>query len=247
MRLLIILFAGCCVIGGVGMGCASAPPPATATAPDTSFTAADSVRLSSDRSLSALDSLRIVNATLHDENRRLSDSLEFYDDLDSGRHFRELRLLRDQMTRMSFELSRLRDGGQTVSVFRADALFEPSTATLAPEGKERLKAAAAQLRQTYPGRIVRVEGHSDATPPDSSLQDRFPTNWELSAARAAAVVRTLIAFSGLDDGQFVALGFGATRPVASNETERGRHRNRRVRVAVLPPPRDYSRPFETSW
>lgn len=247
MRFLLVLLVGCCVIGGIGMGCTSSSPPASAAPPDTSFTAADSVRLASDQSLSALDSLRIVNATLRDENRRLSDSLEFYDDLDSGRYFRELRLLRDQMTRMSFELSRLRDGGQTVSVFRTDNLFEPSSAQLAPEGMEQLETAAAQLRQTYPGRIVRVEGHSDGAPLDSSLQERFPTNWELSAARASAVVRALITLSGLDDNQFIALGFGGTRPLASNETARGRRRNRRVRVAVLPPPRDYSRPFETSW
>jgi chemotaxis protein MotB len=53
--------------------------------------------------------------------------------------------------------------------------------------------------------------------------------------------------SGIDAAQFVAVGYGATDPVASNETRAGRKRNRRVRIAVLPTPRDYARPFEMSW
>lgn len=225
-------------------GCASSQP----TAPtEQAFSPSDSVRLTADRPLSATDSLQIVNATLRDKNRQLRDSVQLYDDVDSGRFFRELRALRDQMTRMSFELSSLRDGGQTVSRFAADALFEPASARLAPAGREQLQATAAQLRQTYPERTVRVEGHSDNTPLGPSLQDTYPTNWELSAARASAVVRALIDLSGLDANQFVALGYGDTRPLVSNDTESGRKRNRRVRIAVLPPPRDYTRPFETSW
>ncbi|PSQ68649.1 MAG: hypothetical protein BRD26_07865, partial [Bacteroidetes bacterium QH_1_64_81] len=64
---------------------------------------------------------------------------------------------------------------------------------------------------------------------------------------ATTVVRHLIENSDVGPAQFVAVSYGATDPVASNETARGRRRNRRVRIAVLPPPRDYSRPFETSW
>lgn len=232
-------------IGGVLVGCAasapSSPPPPDAFAPS------DSVRLTQDASLSTLDSLRIVNVTLRDDNRRLRDSVQLYDDVESGRYRRELRALRDQMTRLSFELSRLRDGGQTVATLPTDALFEPASARLHANGRERLQQAAAQLRHTYPDRTVWVAGHSDNTPIGPDLQDRFPSNWELSAARASAVVRALIDLSGLSPNQFVALGYGATHPRAGNETERGRRRNRRVRIAVLPIPRDYSRPFETSW
>jgi chemotaxis protein MotB len=92
-----------------------------------------------------------------------------------------------------------------------------------------------------------VEGHSDDTPLSDELQEQYPTNWELASARATAVVRHLIANSDLDPTQFLTVSYGATDPVASNQTARGRRRNRRVRIAVLPPPRDYSRPFETSW
>jgi len=193
------------------------------------------------------DSLQAANSRLRSQLRSVRDSLTLYDDIDSGSFARELRALRDQITRMSFELSALRDGGQTVSTLRADSLFEPASATLTDAGRDRLKPVAAQLRQTYPGRSFRVEGHSDTTPLSPELQERFPTNWELSAARASAVVRVLSEFSRLADDQFVAVAFGSTQPVTSNETELGRARNRRVRVSVLPTPRDYSRPFETSW
>jgi len=196
---------------------------------------------------STTDSLRTEVVRLQDEVRSLRDSIQFYDDVDSGQYYREMRALRDQTARMTYELDALRDGGQTLSVSTAGELFEPASATLTSAGIERLKPVAAQLRQAYPDRQVRVEGHSDDTPLGESMKERYPSNWELSAARASAVVRQLIELSGLPAEQFAAVGYGTTRPVASNETAAGRRANRRVRVAVLPVPRDYSRPFETSW
>jgi chemotaxis protein MotB len=92
-----------------------------------------------------------------------------------------------------------------------------------------------------------VEGHADSTPLSESLQERFPSNWELSSARAATVVRRLIDLTSLNSGQFAAVGYGATDPVATNNTARGRRQNRRIRIAVLPAPRDYARPFESTW
>ncbi|PSQ66513.1 MAG: hypothetical protein BRD32_02500 [Bacteroidetes bacterium QH_2_64_74] len=128
-----------------------------------------------------------------------------------------------------------------------DSLAKPGTATLTAAGEKRLRAVTAHLQAAYPRRTVWVEGHADDTPLSEDLQKQFASNWELSAARATAVVRHLIENSDVDPAQFVAVSYGATDPVASNETVRGRRRNRRVRIAVLPPPRDYSRPFETSW
>jgi chemotaxis protein MotB len=201
---------------------------------------------SSQRGVST-DSLRTQIVRLQDEVRILRDSIQFYDDVDSGQYYREMRALRDQMSRLTYELDALRDGGQTVSERRVDPLFEPASATLTEAGREALKPLAAQLRQTYPNREIRVEGHSDNTPLGESLQEQFPSNWELSTARASAVVRALIEMSGLPSDQFIAVGYGASRPVASNETQSGRRANRRIRVAVLPVPRDYTRPFEMSW
>lgn len=196
---------------------------------------------------SLVDSLRSENATLRTRVRALEDSLQFREGLDTGRYYRELRTLRDRLNRLTYEVRSLRSGGQTVTVLPADSLFEPATATLTPAGAERLRSLARRLQTTYPGRTIRVEGHADPTPLSEALRERFPSNWELSCARATAVVRHLLEQSDLNPSQFAAAGYGATRPVASNETAAGRRQNRRVRVTVLPSPQEDSRPFETAW
>ena len=196
---------------------------------------------------SHLDSLRAENDALRAQLREVEDSLERRSDVQTGQYYRDLRVLNDQLNRLIYEVRTLRDGGQTVLVLSADALFELGTATLTSEGAKRLQAVIDHLQSTYPTRTIRVEGHTSNTPLSDELQKRFASNWELSAARATTVVRHLIENSDLAPAQFVAVGYGATDPVASNETAQGRRRNRRVRIAVLPSPRDYSRPFETAW
>lgn len=198
-------------------------------------------------STAAPDSLRAENARLRDQNRALRDSLEFHQDLESGQYYRDLRALEDRLNRLSYEVRLLRDGGLTVTTLSTDSLFEPGGATLSTAGTDRLEALARQLQSTYPDRTVRVEGHADDRALSDAMQEQFPSNWELSSARATAVVRRLIDLTDLDRSQFVAVGYGAARPRASNDTAMGRRRNRRVRVAVLPLPRDYSRPFQTTW
>lgn len=193
------------------------------------------------------DSLRAENARLQDKNRALRDSLQLRRDIETGQYYRERRMLQDQLNRLTYEVRLLRSGGITVTTLSVDALFKSASATLSQSGTERLHALAQQLQSTYPNRTVRVEGYTDDIPVGSSLQKTFPSNWELSTARATAVVRRLIDLTDLDRSQFVAVGYGSTRPRASNDTPRGRRRNRRVRVAVLPLPKDYSRPFETTW
>lgn len=210
-------------------GCATVPP------------------LVSSPARSQLDSLRSDNATLRARLRQLNDSLQLRDDVATGQYDRDLRVLQDRLNRLTYEARTLRDGGRTVRVLSADSLFEPGTATLTSAGEQQLRVVISHLQAAYPSRTVRVEGHSDDTPLSDELQKQFPTNWELASARATTVVRHLIANSDLAPGQFLAVSHGSTDPVASNETARGRRRNRRVRIAVLPSPRDYSRPFETSW
>ncbi|MEF8816112.1 MAG: OmpA family protein [Salinibacter sp.] len=197
--------------------------------------------------VSRLDSLRAENATLRSRLRRMEDSLGVRDDVATGQYYRDLRVLTDRLNRRTYEVQMLRQGGRTVRVLPADSLFEPGTATLTAAGEGRLQATIEHLERTYPSRSMQVEGHADDTPLSEQMQERFASNWELSAARATAVVRYLIAHSILDPAQFAALAYGATDPAASNATAQGRRRNRRVRIAVLPAPQDYSRPLEVSW
>lgn len=230
-----VLLVGLVVGLAVPVGCAPTSSLSTSSSP------------ASPSSPSRLDSLRSENATLRARLRRIEDSLQLRNDVETGQYYRDLRVLQDRLNRLTYEARTLRDGGRTVRVLSADSLFEPASATLTSIASKQLQAVIEHLQAVYPARTIRVEGHADDTPLSEELQNQFPSNWELSTARATAVVRHLIEHSDLDPTQFVAVGYGATEPVASNETVRGRRRNRRVRIAVLPPPRDYSHPFETSW
>jgi len=200
-----------------------------------------------DQQTRTIDSLRTENAIFQEQVAILEDSLQFYDDIDSGAYYRELRTLRDQITRLTYEASLLRDRGITVATLQADALFEPASATLRAHGVDRLTEVAKHLADTYPDRQIRVEGHADNVPLGPSLQETYPSNWELSAARAAAVTRHLIDDHGADPDRFAVMGFGSTHPVADNDTAAGRWLNRRVRIAVLPEPSRAGRPLDLSW
>lgn len=79
---------------------------------------------------------------------------------------------------------------------------------------------------------VRIEGHTDNVPVGT---DRYPTNWELSSARATSVLRYLVEQAGVDAGRVFAAGFGAERPIATNLTPEGRALNRRADIVLLYP------------
>jgi chemotaxis protein MotB len=86
----------------------------------------------------------------------------------------------------------------------------------------------ADILKKYPNQIE-VEGHTDDAKISSAV---YPSNWELSAARASSVIRALIA-NGVPEKQLAAIGYAATRPIDTNSTEEGRYRNRRVAIKIL--------------
>ena len=90
---------------------------------------------------------------------------------------------------------------------------------------------AETLAKNKTNKIV-VNGHTDDIPPGPVLRKRFPSNWELSAARAAAVVRFLQDEGNLDPGQLSLKAYGQYDPVASNDTENGRMQNRRIEIVL---------------
>jgi chemotaxis protein MotB len=79
---------------------------------------------------------------------------------------------------------------------------------------------------------IRVEGHTDGIPIATAL---YPSNWELSSARATTVGRYLAEQNDIAPGRLIAAGFGEFRPIAPNDTREGRARNRRVDLVVLFP------------
>jgi len=110
-------------------------------------------------------------------------------------------------------------------------LFESGSARLSDSGRAVLQKIAAQIQQA--SGIVSVEGHADDHMIGESLQARYPSNWELAGARAARVVRRLSAL-GVDPKRLRAVSYGPFHPVASNDTDEGRSRNRRTEIVLHP-------------
>lgn len=108
--------------------------------------------------------------------------------------------------------------------------FESGASNLKEGSMQVIQRIGEKLREKFPFNIIRVEGHTDNQPINSGV---YPSNWELSAARAASIVRYFINNSGIDGDRFVVVGYGSTRPVSTNITEDGRNSNRRVQIVVL--------------
>jgi chemotaxis protein MotB len=111
-------------------------------------------------------------------------------------------------------------------------LFDSGEADLKPDGAAVLRKVAGILAQ-HPNLKIHVIGHTDNVPIRPSARNRFPSNWELSTARATAAVRYLTEKAGVDPRRLGALGYGEFRPVADNTTTEGRARNRRIAITIL--------------
>jgi chemotaxis protein MotB len=123
---------------------------------------------------------------------------------------------------------RVTQSNRGISVeINASLLFASGQAQLRPESERALQQVARVLANSEQG--IQVEGYTDDTPISTS---QFPSNWELSAARASSVVR-LFSANGVAEPRLSVIGFGANRPVTPNESAEGRARNRRVTVMIL--------------
>lgn len=111
-------------------------------------------------------------------------------------------------------------------------LFDSGKAEIKKEGMEVLKRVVQALRNVE-DKTIRVEGHTDNVPIAGALAKRYPTNWELSAARAINVTRYL-ENQGIDPALLSAAAFGEHQPVADNETPEGRAKNRRIAIILQP-------------
>ncbi len=121
------------------------------------------------------------------------------------------------------------DGGTVGIDIDAELLFREGDAALSAGAKELLADVVHVLRDQ--ACAIRVEGHTDDKP---IANGRFASNWELSAARAAVVVRQLAA-AGIAEARMTAVGMAANQPLVSNASADGRARNRRVHLVLLRP------------
>ena len=119
-------------------------------------------------------------------------------------------------------------------VFQSEVFFDSGSAVVRPEGRvelDKLAAALLELEKSIPSEIawvLRIDGHTDVRPITSS---QFPSNWELSAARAISVVQYLIS-RGVEPRRLVAAGFGEYQPLDNSPTEDAFRRNRRIELKL---------------
>jgi chemotaxis protein MotB len=112
-------------------------------------------------------------------------------------------------------------------------LFGFSKVSISPEGEDALNQLAKVLA-TLPKGVISIVGHTDNIPIAEKYQYRFPSNWELSSARAAAVARYLLERGGLDPSKIEVIGRSWYQPLAENDTKAGRAKNRRVVIIIKP-------------
>ena len=117
----------------------------------------------------------------------------------------------------------------------AEVLFPVGVAELSEKGKIELYKLSAVLQKEEMRKKFRfmVAGHTDNTPIQASAESRYKNNWELSTARAVTVTSILVK-AGINPRNLVAAGFGEFAPIASNKSRRGRARNRRIEIVLLP-------------
>jgi chemotaxis protein MotB len=209
----------------------------------------------SDHNLQAqLDEATAINAKLRGELERLGKNVDgilqekgtltkALDDakarLDELRKAQAAAEARAQLFQQFVQkLKKMIDAGQLKVATRAgrlviqlpnDVLFDSGQTAIKPAGKDAL-GQLAKVLVTVRGRAFQVAGHTDNVPIQTA---RFPSNWELSTARAVEVVKLLIA-QGQDPHALSASGYGEFDPIATNDSQEGRAKNRRIELTLQP-------------
>jgi chemotaxis protein MotB len=139
--------------------------------------------------------------------------------------------MKAEIAQGQIQITRLAD---RLNVSMVDRILFPSgEADISPEGVKVLERVGKVLKTTK-GKTIRVEGHTDNVTISPRLKGRFPTNWELSTARASNVVRFLQDEVGIEPKRLWAVGLSEYHPIASNTTAKGRSQNRRIEIGLLP-------------
>jgi len=186
----------------------------------------------------AMTEMRQTIDKLQAENRELTNQVEL------ERVAREARLaqlkntydqlvgkLENEIERGEVTISELQ-GKLTVNMVER-ILFDSGKAEIKPQGLEVLRRVGDILNESQ-DKVVQVEGHTDNVGISSRLKEKFPSNWELSTARAANVVHFLQDQVGIPGERLAVAGYGPYRPIATNDTPEGREQNRRIQIVLVP-------------
>jgi chemotaxis protein MotB len=201
------------------------------------------VDLLNQQMLAMRQQLAALNAALEASEKKDQESQDRIKDLGQrlnaalARQVQELQRYRSDFFGRLRELLKNRKDIRVVGdrfVFESEVLFPSGSATLTPEGlaaMDQLAAAIVDLEKTIPKEIdwaLQVDGHTDIRPIASPT---FPSNWELSTARAASVVKYMIA-KGVPANRLVAAGYGEFQPIEPGTDEVSLQRNRRIELKL---------------
>jgi chemotaxis protein MotB len=123
--------------------------------------------------------------------------------------------------------------GKLKVTFVDKILFDSGSTKIKDKGKEVLLTLAESFASATDRKVV-VEGHTDDVPLGEVLRTKFPSNWELSTARSASVVRFLQEQANIEPERLTATGYSFYQPIASNESEETRKQNRRIEIILVP-------------
>jgi len=174
-----------------------------------------------DAVMGTVDDVKVIKASDQQQNERLNNLEKVIHDLQSGLH------------------SEIRDQGVTVEKASSKSvrvrlpqtmLFSSGSIAIKAQGRDALVNVAQALKDNK--NLIRIIGYSDSLPVGKGLKARFTDNWELSAARAAAVARVLVWGEGIGENRIVVEGRGSASPVADNASKEGRAENRRIEIYI---------------
>jgi len=177
-----------------------------------------------ERELHALEQTQQeLSGQLAEKDAQLSDVRGTYDSL--------VHSLKSELASGQVQIEQLRDGIRVQ--LAQEILFPSGSAELDAGGAEVLGKVAKEMVSS--SHRVEIEGHTDDVPITGGLAQRYPTNWELAAARAARVVR-LFQEAGMDGPRLRAVSRSEFEPIAANDSPENREKNRRIEVRLLPNP-----------
>ena len=176
-----------------------------------------------------LDTIAGLKMQLEQEKLSVQQKEKEVSELDKTRKEIESSL-KEQIAKKDIKLEEIE--GKLKVTFVDKILFDSGSVMIKTKGQEVLLKLADSFRDSRDQNIA-VEGHTDDVQIGSALLDRFPTNWELSAARATAVVRFLQEKGNIAPERLTASGFSFYRAVATNETPEGREQNRRIEIILV--------------
>lgn len=183
-----------------------------------------------------ISDLRQKVASLEGENRKLKEDIAVLQRVKeekvqevSNTYEQLLQNMKSEISKGQVTISELK-GKLTVNM-EAAILFDSGKAEVKDDGLDILQKMVDTLKSVK-DKAIRIEGHTDNVQIRGQLLARYPTNWELSAARAINVTRYLQQ-QGIDPAILSAAAFGEYKPVASNENEDGKAKNRRIEITLV--------------